>query len=969
MTSITEEVLTQATATAKLDFLRSATNLTHYAPSALDLVMAGPRMAMKLGSFALVTIPEAVDSALGLGMAQRVIPEATGGGEANLATTAAAGVANNLPQTNIMREVEELAEGGLGSRFSLDSVRNLGGIFSYATSKWALTCIFMAVVLNRTYVYASIRRNLELGWRTRLALRITPIILLLSQSFTLLQSIQCQTSPDFAELRWGNASRNSDFLFTQNGGMLHTLSSSLLLGRSDEASCLAVGMIPSKQTKESNNSTPQLLTGSLSRLWPLFQSLCYSQFVETISCAVQGRMVAAEAGMTLFEHSLAFAEADANANNQLGWGLSYAGKKAKENQPLDAEDSIGEDVAKKRSLLLDALNTPPEILFIALISAMNHATSHILGIFNMQGRLRLLNTAIWGTCFMGMITWSFLNFSGDIDGNHSLLRYPTVCIVGFVPHMAVLAGIILCCAIYLTALVLTACASPAPVATDGQRLPWMARLRAAHSNLQADLPISSAHISMHMDFYTALLKTGFQALTIASEAVYLNETNGVSISRMTWLEQDRLAEIEKNGANWLGPSFRGSADGGIDGIDEGLQTMNVLQNSTSGFAKERTADKASNKAKSSNKVRRDGVGATERTGRWIMALDFFAGIAHLVASLSASLLLSVLARIGVRQRPAWFLVWLRKLSGTEKVGDGDSAEGSRNDRVTLDFWMVNKNGELTLPEDEQVDVEVEMRNRLFAERSQWNDSHEQHLSETLYRWWVNGGWWGEQDTSGEYHNDVDSDDDNTSVISISDTLNEWESDFDNDDGRRTPTQEDPRFTRESTPITDTPLRPEDLARLLHPQTPDERAEAQALASHMASDTILTRSKYRELHQRARARVLTSTRLRPAEFRSQSRRRGKLTAEEEVELLDYLIVSRRAETAETAPATWANGAAGMGEGGPQCVVCQSTPRSIIVWPCRCLSLCDDCRVNLAMNNFDKCVCCRREVSSFSRIFVP
>jgi hypothetical protein len=33
------------------------------------------------------------------------------------------------------------------------------------------------------------------------------------------------------------------------------------------------------------------------------------------------------------------------------------------------------------------------------------------------------------------------------------------------------------------------------------------------------------------------------------------------------------------------------------------------------------------------------------------------------------------------------------------------------------------------------------------------------------------------------------------------------------------------------------------------------------------------------------------------------------------------------------------------------------------------LCDDCRVSLAMNNFEKCVCCRREVISFSRIYVP
>jgi len=132
---------------------------------------------------------------------------------------------------------------------------------------------------------------------------------------------------------------------------------------------------------------------------------------------------------------------------------------------------------------------------------------------------------------------------------------------------------------------------------------------------------------------------------------------------------------------------------------------------------------------------------------------------------------------------------------------------------------------------------------------------------------------------------------------------------------------------------------------------------------------MTRSQYRDLHLRERAKVLTSTRQRPGDLRSAV----KLTPEEEAQILEHLITSRRAfhnaTAATTTPSSWAEGASGMGEGGPQCVVCQSAPRSIIVWPCRCLSLCDDCRVTLAMNNFDKCVCCRRDVGSFSRIFVP
>lgn len=53
----------------------------------------------------------------------------------------------------------------------------------------------------------------------------------------------------------------------------------------------------------------------------------------------------------------------------------------------------------------------------------------------------------------------------------------------------------------------------------------------------------------------------------------------------------------------------------------------------------------------------------------------------------------------------------------------------------------------------------------------------------------------------------------------------------------------------------------------------------------------------------------------------------------------------------------------------CVVCHTDTRNIILWPCRCLALCDDCRVSLMHREFKGCVCCRRPVESFSRIYVP
>lgn len=272
----------------------TAVNVTQYVPSARDLALAGPRMVMKLGSF--FTVPEAVDNILGIRMGARIIPEATTVGISDPAETITAAAVAGIKQI-VETGSETLTDENImaSSKFSLESARSLGGLFAYATSKWALGCVVMAVVLNRTQIMASTRRPLEFTWKPRFLLRIIPIILLLFQARWLLQSIQCQTSPDFGYLRWGNSSRSYNLMFTQDGGPLHTFSQILLFGAKDSDSCLAVSMIPNDYivvngtNSEESIPTTYDLTGSLSLLWPLFKTLSFSQFVETVSCAVQGK--------------------------------------------------------------------------------------------------------------------------------------------------------------------------------------------------------------------------------------------------------------------------------------------------------------------------------------------------------------------------------------------------------------------------------------------------------------------------------------------------------------------------------------------------------------------------------------------------------------------------------------------------------------------------------------------------------
>ncbi|KAI0538077.1 hypothetical protein GGR58DRAFT_469430 [Xylaria digitata] len=926
---------------------------TRYAPSLEDLILAGPRMLTRIGS--IISFPEAIDS-----FGQRVVPDPTGSDyfvtttATEMATDISEAIINTVADTvNVLEDEQDPA--ALVSRFTMEgSAKSLGSVFSYATSKWALCCIAMAIILNRTHIFAASRRRLRLTWPLRLFLRFAPILLFAYQSRRLLQAIQCQTSPNFAEMRWGSSTKTSELMFAEPSGYLYGLSSTLLFGASDYNSCRAIKMIPAR-----NQDFSSELRGSLSQLWPLFQTLCLSHFVETVSCAVQGRPVAVETGMTLFEHSLAFAEADAAISNQLGWGLFSSGSAPN----VTFQQASGANVAISRSMIMKRVNTPPEVLLIAFLSSMSHITSHVLGVFGLQNRYRLFSTGFWAMCLMGSLLVEAFYFSLDDLSYMGLLRFPTVCIIGFVPHLMVFAGILICFAIYAFALILAAMEPPEP-AVEGHPLTFKERIHRAHENMQANISLADIRISRSMDFYTALLRTGFGVITMASEAVYLNEDRSVNLKQRTWLEEERYRELESLRMQWAEPGEAG------DSLYDSVGTIGLVPikdgqaGASSGYARERAAQNVP-KSRVGDRRSQDGVGAAERSSRWLLAFEFLLSISRLVLRWSALIVLKGLTRIGVRQQPG-LLLYLSRWPGR-------SIEKQPNDppKTRSKFGRTNRNG--LLFNDETADVEAEVRRRL-RRSPETTGIPEEELDSRLYDSWKYGELWGAVDTSGDWNPVEDADKwDTTSVITswnedeeTSDS--QWEDDEAELDaeGQRTPTQSNVTFSREATPLDQLISMP-DLARLLHPQSPEERHEAHALAAHLNSDRIVTRSQYARMQHNQRGRLLLSSPSGRRRFNQ-----GRMTYEEQADLLEQLILSRRAEVQrreEDADIHHGDYNEGEAEAGPLCVVCHIAPRKIIVWPCRCLSLCDECRVSLAMNNFDKCVCCRREVISFSRIYVP
>lgn len=281
----------------------------------------------------------------------------------------------------------------------------------------------------------------------------------------------------------------------------------------------------------------------------------------------------------------------------------------------------------------------------------------------------------------------------------------------------------------------------------------------------------------------------------------------------------------------------------------------------------------------------------------------------------------------------------------------------------LDFWILSESGQLKRATDRNTDVEAEMRRRNLA-----GDD----IDDKLYGWWKHGGWWGDVDNSGDYQV-TQQEDDTTSVVSTSTNATsfsdtDWQ-DFDQP-GSRTPTQGNPYPVRGREQTPDPVFDPDQLATLLDPQNSEQHQEARMLARRLRRPAIMTRSQFRREMQQERAAVLASSRYGPSV--SLDSLGHPRTEEEEERLLEQFILSRRQESVtniQSNEKNWQSGAEGMGSTGPQCVVCQDSPRTILLWPCGCLCLCDDCRVSMAARNFSSCVCCRTATVAYSRLYVP
>lgn len=841
-------------------------------------------------------------------------------------------------------------------RLGVDNLNGFDHIFGYFFSRWALSTVFIAILLNRARVYSSSRRRLRLNWYSRLLLRILPIALFLLQIRTILQTMRCQTGSLLPDANPPDGSKIWNGAFANEGGPVYSLSSTLLFWQTEIQSCAAARMLPMEG---------RIPAGSSSVLWPLFMCLCLSHLLETMSCALEGRVPVPETAMSLFEHSLAFAEAEAVVRSTVGLGLFGPIKST-----AGHTDTNTHFAALTRSMVLQRLNVPPEVLLIAFVSSCSHLSNHILGVFGLQSRFRLVNTTVWGLSFISAFFWSFAKFAyASGSANPAILRYPTVCIVGFIPHLLILVSSVACAVIYGTALLVTVLSPPT---RELVQTSWTERFRLAHDNLQASTAMTPLHIKASDEFYTTLLKFGYNLLAAASEAVYFNEGIAVAMARSTWLEEKRLTEMkayvhlrsyrQQSQSSRLPPEL--TAD---EGVAEGLNMVDHAKNPAislkqgiSGYAREKTAAKVSGPLGQAA-THEDGVGGSQRSGRWYMTILLYKEHLRLLARLMAKAFVSVMSKL---YPPYLSAEMLALANPVEYQSQQLKKQQQKTPLRTEDFWVLSDDGSSHLATDTNVDVESEVRKR-FARVELSTTAESGGVDEYLYSWWHKGGFWGELDSSEDYEPSILDDADITSVISEDDSQAESNDNPDSDDsfssGQRTPTQAHPSCPRDQSPAIEDMFV--NLPTLLNPTTPEEKHEARMLSSRLRRRGPTTRAQFARDHNQNTLRLLSG---RPDLLHDGT----TMTPEQEEEVLEKILFARRRETQTAAQNTsWSEGGDGLGSDGPQCVVCHSSPRTILLWPCRCLCLCEDCRVSMALNNFGTCVTCRRDVVAFSRLYVP
>lgn len=361
-----------------------------------------------------------------------------------------------------------------------------GGIATYCCSIYGVSCLVMALILNRTLVMASTNssRNQQSAISRQRGILNTPKLAELLKNMSMVS---------FKLFAIGLLVYNCYHLLVALNLYFHTG-----LTMNDSLPWYHV-LVPDNLFEydpdvfNSNRymATPkdQVNIGPTTDMyWPVFLGFCFLLFIETFVSVVQGKQPYTESGITIFEHSLAF-------------------------QEVSSTGFFGSSRLHKR---------PTEQALIACIFlTMNHINIHLGGLLN-DNRYRLIPLSIIGLTFLTYFVSCFTN------GN--IWKFPTIIIMSFVPQVLIMLIIFVSVFIF----------SMAVLAKGFQLQDLNYASFLLYENHESDIEFRTRilNISLQDDFYTALLNLGMLAITLAGKSSYITELSLITVDEDTWLERN-----------------------------------------------------------------------------------------------------------------------------------------------------------------------------------------------------------------------------------------------------------------------------------------------------------------------------------------------------------------------------------------------------------------------------------------------
>ncbi|GMM38464.1 putative ubiquitin-protein ligase [Saccharomycopsis crataegensis] len=796
--------------------------------------------------------------------------------------------------------------------------RNFNIFFSYLVSRYALVCMFSAIVLNRTVLFASINNNnnnrnlrhnvdgangIEVNFQgeqaglmaklgvkiknlfiyaefskiVKVLLRFLILGLLFINLKKVLISLNCYVKPvnkilsnyEYFNYYPEDAEANSWYFQPVSYNVTRAFeiyNSTVIIGRGGNI----------------NHDTINFgkIGPSTNILWPLYLTFCFSQFIETFCSVISGSQPNADTSLTLFEQSLAFHEFDSTS-----WS------------PFESP-----------------MYPTPELLILCVTSILSHMSIHVLKTFGWM-KYRLLVSTILGLSFISYYVASI--FTGRI------LYFPLVVIISFLPQMGVLVIILICCVIYFSAYAIAK--------TDSN---------GSHELTFTNLGVENLNINLNEDFNSVVMKLSVIALTTATKKSYIKELSYIELPASTWLDME-LHRLEESSSE--AGKNRGDAEDSIykkkfissynNFFSVPPELITLLEEETRLQAMDPNNRSTHENWESSRKFHRFGV-----------IMKFFMRLLFALVFKRKS----ILQKQEALQRKNELLKKSEKSQISSASGysiEEQSFYEETNDEVSVNYDRL-LTGTLVTEEDDTSDFEFEDDNEEDLEPLEYDSDDESEAEATISTETslitknrkINKSSQKEVENHGHLISEIFNP---SEVLSL--FINK-------------PTIKDDSITNINEFTFD-----EEFKRILSFHLSQEYEASSSRMQQNQEQRPITRSLYKELSN-----------LGMGNSQSQDSETAKLiqliVAQRKGGLSNHKHKpSRKNDVEEDGDDEDFEDESFSKE--YTCVICQTHPRQIILWPCKCLAICDNCRLSLVLRDFNSCVCCRQGIDGYSKVFMP